>query len=130
MLKLVFCLHRHPGLSREEFQRYWSETHGPLVRRCAEALRIERYVQLHTREDPLNPVLQASRGGPEAYDGIAELWWSDRGALEGALTTAEGQEAAQILLEDESRFIDLSRSPIWLADEHEIVRAGDAPPAP
>src|SRR6266567_1299050 len=52
MLKLVFPLRRLPTLSREEFQRYWYETHGPLVRRHAKALRIRRYVQLHTLDDP------------------------------------------------------------------------------
>ncbi len=127
-MKLVFCLHRLPGLSREEFHKYWKDTHAPLVRRCTEALGIQRYVQLHTREDPLNEALRASRGAPEAYDGIAELWWKSREALEDALATAEGQEAGRILLEDERRFIDLSRSPIWLAEEHEIARGSDSSP--
>jgi len=35
MVKLVFCLTRLPHLSREEFQRYWRERHGPLVRESA-----------------------------------------------------------------------------------------------
>src|SRR5438034_9388833 len=73
MLKLVFPLRRLPSLSREEFQRYWYETHGPLVRRHAKALRIRRYVQLHTLDDPINAALQASRGAEEPYDGVAEL---------------------------------------------------------
>lgn len=127
-MKLVFCLHRLPGLSREEFHKYWKDTHAPLVRRCAEALGIQRYVQLHTREDPLNEALRASRGAPEVYDGIAELWWKSREDLENAFATAEGQEAGRILLEDERRFIDLSRSPIWLAEEHEIARSSDSRP--
>ncbi len=125
-MKLVFCLHRLPGLSREEFHKYWKDTHAPLVRRCTEALGIQRYVQLHTREDPLNEALRASRGAPEAYDGIAELWWKSRDAMEEALASAEGQEAGRILLEDERCFIDLSRSPIWLAEEHEIARSSDS----
>jgi uncharacterized protein (TIGR02118 family) len=127
-LKLVFCLHRLPGLSREEFHKYWKDTHAPLVRRRSEALGIRRYVQLHTRDDPLNGVLRASRGAPEAFDGIAELWWKSREALEAALATEEGQEAARVLLEDERRFIDLSRSPIWLTEEREIVPGSDSPP--
>jgi hypothetical protein len=28
MIKLVFCLRRLPHLSREEFQRYWLESHA------------------------------------------------------------------------------------------------------
>src|SRR2546422_1242653 len=82
MLKLVFPLRRLPTLSREEFQRYWYETHGPLVRRHAKALRIRRYVQLHTLDDPINAALQESRGAEEPYDGVAELWWESRADLE------------------------------------------------
>ncbi len=121
MIRLVFCLHRLPSLSRAEFQRYWRETHGPLVRSHAAALRIHRYVQVHTADDPLNDALRAGRGGPEAFDGVAELWWASRADLDAALTTPEGRAAAEALLADERRFIDLSRSPLWVADEHPFV---------
>jgi len=121
MLKLVFCLHRLPHLSRAEFQRYWRETHGPLVRRHAAALRIRRYVQVHTLDDSLQDILRATRGGPEEYDGVAELWWDDRAAFEAALADPAGQAAARELLEDERRFIDLTRSPLFVADERPVV---------
>ena len=121
MVKLVFCLRRRPEISRAEFHGYWRETHGPLVRRHAESLRIRRYVQLHTLEDPLNDALRGSRGGPEAYDGVAELWWESREDLAAAIATPEGQRAGAELLEDERRFIDLARSPLWLAEEHPII---------
>ena len=121
MVKLVFCLRRLPQLSRADFQRYWREEHGPLVRRHAATLRIRRYVQVHTREDPLNGVLQASRGGPEPYDGVAELWWDSRQDLEAALAAPEAQAAAHELLEDEKRFIDLARSALWLGTERPII---------
>ncbi len=121
MLKLVFCLRRLPHLSREGFQRYWLETHGPLVRRHAAGLRIRRYVQLHTLVSPLNEALRASRGGPEAYDGIAELWWDSAEDLSAAMNTPEGQRAGQELLADEQRFIDLEGSPIWVGEEHVVI---------
>jgi uncharacterized protein (TIGR02118 family) len=121
MVKLVFCLRRLPHLTREEFQRYWKETHGPLVRRHAAALRIRRYVQVHTLDDALQDALRASRGGPEAYDGVAELWWDDRDQLEAATGSPEGRAAALALLEDERRFIDLERSPLFVAEEHPVI---------
>jgi uncharacterized protein (TIGR02118 family) len=122
MLKLTFCLHRRADLSREEFQRYWRDTHGPLVRSHAKALGIVRYVQTHTGHDELGAALRSSRGGPEAYDGVAELWWRDRAAFEAALTTPAAQEAGAALLEDEQRFIDLARSPLWIGEELEIIQ--------
>ena len=40
MVKLVFCCRRNPDLTREEFQRYWLEDHGKLVRSLREARRV------------------------------------------------------------------------------------------
>jgi uncharacterized protein (TIGR02118 family) len=121
MVKLAFCLVRRSDLSREEFQRYWLETHGPLVRSHAATLRIRRYVQLHTSTTPLNEALRASRGGPQEFDGIAELWWDSIEDIAAATASEDGQRAAAALLEDERRFIDLARSPLWVAQEHAII---------
>jgi uncharacterized protein (TIGR02118 family) len=121
VIKLVFPLHRRPELSREEFQRYWRETHGPLVRAHAETLGIRRYVQSHTLSTPVNDGLRASRDAPEDFDGVAELWWDSLDALAAAVATPEGQAASVELLEDERRFIDHARSPLWLSEEHEVI---------
>ena len=50
MYKLTFCLRRKHGMSVEEFQRYWRNTHAPLVAARAETLGIRRYVQAHTAD--------------------------------------------------------------------------------
>jgi uncharacterized protein (TIGR02118 family) len=121
MLKLVFCLTRLPHLSRAEFQRYWRETHAPLVRSHAAALGIRRYVQLHTGADDLNDGLRTSRGGPAAYDGVAELWWDSVEAMGAAVASAAGHAASLALLEDERRFIDLAASPMFVGEEHAII---------
>jgi hypothetical protein len=91
------------------------------VRAHSTALRIRRYVQLHTRDTPMNAALAASRGAPEPYDGVAELWWESLDDLAAAVQSPEGRAAGDALLEDERRFIDLAHSPLWLADEHEMV---------
>ncbi len=121
MIKLVFCLCRLPNMTRAEFQRYWRETHGPIVRAHAAELGIRRYVQLHTSETPTNDALRASRGGPQPFDGIAELWWDSLADLQARLATPEGGRASQLLLEDERRFIDLANSPLWVGEEVPIV---------
>ncbi len=95
MIKLVFCARRLPRLTRAEFPRYWRETHGPLVRSHAAVLGIRRYVQLHTVETPANDALRASRGGPEPFDGIAELWWDSLADLQAGPATPEGRRASQ-----------------------------------
>jgi uncharacterized protein (TIGR02118 family) len=121
VIKLVFNLRRRSDLTREEFQRYWLEQHGPLVRSYAEVLGIRRYVQVHTLDDHLHAALRASRQAPEAYDGVAELWYDSLDALVAVVATDEGRAAALALLEDERRFIDHASSPLWLAEEHPII---------
>lgn len=121
MVKLVYCLRRLPGLSLEEFQRYWLGQHGPLVRKHATALRIRRYVQIHTIESPINEAIRRSRDAGEPYNGVAELWWDSIDDFAAAAATPEGREAARELLEDERRFIDLRNSSIWVAREHPVV---------
>ena len=122
MIKLVFCLRRRADLSREEFQRHWRETHAPLVRDRARALGVRRYVQVHTLPAGTAAALAASRAVEEdEYDGVAELWWDSPESLAAAVATPEGQRAGAELLEDERRFIDLARSPIFLAEEHVVV---------
>jgi len=121
MIKLVFCARRSPHLSLGEFQRYWRDTHGPLVRRHAQALRLRRYVQVHRLDDPLNDLLRQSRGGPEPYDGVAELWWDSKEDFLAAMNSEEGRRASMELLEDELRFLDLRNCPVWINEEHPIV---------
>jgi uncharacterized protein (TIGR02118 family) len=122
MIKLVFTLRRREGMTREEFQRYWREEHAALVQRNAETLHIRRYVQVHLRETALDEAISAPRGSqPRFYDGIAELWWDSLEDLNAAFTTEAGQAAAQELLEDEQRFIDLPRSPLWLEEENVVI---------
>jgi len=121
MVKLIFCLRRRADISEDEFHLYWRFEHGPLVARHASALGIRRYVQLHALPGPLNEVLAASRHAPEAYDGVAELWFDDADTLASSAASAEGMAAAAELAEDEERFIDHSRSPLFVAEEHGII---------
>lgn len=117
MVRLVFCLRRRSGWTEKAFHDYWADMHGPLVRRHADVLRIRRYVQLHPTEPATSGALAAIRGGPAPFDGIAELWFDSAADIEAAADKPEARAAARELVEDESHFIDLERSPIWLFDE-------------
>lgn len=122
MIKLIFCLKRLPGMTREKFQTYWRETHAPLVQRHAEVLRIARYVQSHSLPEGSATALAEARGSTgQDFDGVAELWWDSMEAFAAGGRTAEGRAAGKALLEDEARFIDLPNSPIFLVDEKQFV---------
>ena len=121
MIKLTFCLIRLPHLSREAFQDYWRNNHGPLVASVAETLKIRRYVQLHSLAPAASDGLRASREAPEDYDGVAELWFDSLEVVVENGRRPEAQAAGALLLEDERRFIDLSKSPLWWGEEKVVV---------
>jgi uncharacterized protein (TIGR02118 family) len=122
MIKIVFCLRRLPELSPDEFYRYWLESHGPLVRQHADALRIRRYTQGHTFSDPrFDPAVDARGCRVPPYDGVAEVYWDSIEVLVEAAGTPEGLAAGKALLDDERRFIDLPNSSLFVAREHAIT---------
>jgi len=122
LIKLVFTIRRREGMTRDEFQRYWRNEHARLVEDHADVLRIRRYVQTHSRDTDADEALAAARGSePRHYDGVAELWWDSVEDLLEASSSEEGQAAANALLEDERRFIDLPSSPIWLGEENVVI---------
>lgn len=121
MIKLTFCLTRLPHLSREAFQAYWLDTHAPLVASVAETLQIRRYVQTHSLPAEMNAAIRASRDTPPEYDGVAQLWFDSLESLIANEQRPEVRAAAALLLEDEKRFIDLPKSPLWWGEEKVIV---------
>lgn len=120
MIKMIFCVRRRGDISEANFHDYWLNEHGPLVRSHAKALGIKRYVQTHAIDMPANEAVRAVRGAPERFDGVAELWWDTQEDLDAAGSTPEGQAAGAALLEDEAKFIDFTRSPLWFNQEHVI----------
>lgn len=124
MIKLVYCIHRHPGLTRSEFSRYWLNEHAALVERFATVLGAKKYVQSHTFDSDISKSHNAVRGSEfDEYDGVTEIWWENVASMnpEG-VSTIELRNAAETLLRDETRFIDFKRSVIFLTEEHTIFQ--------
>jgi uncharacterized protein (TIGR02118 family) len=106
MIKLVYCISRRPGMTLEEFSRYWREVHGPIGRRIP---GLRRLVQSHRVRHPWE--MPAS-----VFDGMAELWFDDMAALESARRSSEWRASSA----DEANFIDSTRTALFLTEEHEI----------
>ena len=124
MIKLTYCLHRLPSLTREEFLRTWREDHAPLVKAAAPHLGILRYVQSHTEDNAMMAGGAEARGirhgDGEDYDGVAERWFADD-AFDAPNANEEAQKHGRILAEDEARFIDFARSRIFLTRENVVI---------
>ena len=120
MIKLVMCLMRRSDLSRERFQDYWENSHGPFFMKNAGIMRAKRYLQSHTISSPLNDGMKASRGLMDEYDGVAEVWFESEEDLMEAMGSEEMQGLGEALMDDEKNFIDHSRSSAFIVREIEF----------
>jgi uncharacterized protein (TIGR02118 family) len=78
MFKVVTLIKRRPDLLVENFQAYWADHHGPLLK---QAPGIRRYVQSHA-------LPQGYRKGELLFDGISELWFDDESAYAACLESS------------------------------------------
>lgn len=122
LVKLFFCLRELPGRSLAETQLYWRTNHGPLIRSVAPGFRIQRYLQVHHCDDiPAIAALRAARGTlTPPYAGHAEAWFN-RADLLSMANVPEANRALEIAIEDERKFVDFSRSAMWIGKERVFI---------
>ena len=107
MIKLVYCITRRPGMSRDAFNKYWREVHGPIGARIP---GVKRLVQSPAIEIPGD-----ARSGD--FDGMAELWFESIDALLQARRSEEWRKATT----DEANFIDHSKVAYFVSEEYEVT---------
>lgn len=107
-VKNIEFIARKPGMSVEEFQRYWREVHGPLA---ASIPVLRRYVQSHTRRSIYGS------GRTPIFDGVALTWFDDTHAMRVSGTTPEYARVRA----DEANFLAPGKPPFIITKEHVIV---------
>jgi uncharacterized protein (TIGR02118 family) len=106
MVKLVGCLKRKPGLSSQEFHRYWREEHFPLAKSVPEFFRyVRKYVQSHSLETPEHE---------PAFDGFAEIWFD---SVEDMSRAFAEPRYLEIIRPDEKHFLDLPNCKTAIVEE-------------
>ncbi|KAJ7168680.1 hypothetical protein C8R46DRAFT_1218072 [Mycena filopes] len=101
-IRFVVMFHRLPHLSLEQFDKYWSEIHGPLVKDLpAVKSGLVKYKQFHI--SPNANALLAANGLPViSHDGHAEL---EAERIEDILEFLGSEGVTNILLPDEKNFV-------------------------
>ena len=114
MIKVIVIVKRKPGISREEFYKYWKEVHGPLVSRHIPYMK--KYVQNHFVDIP---------GLAYEGDGIIETWYDDVESFQKSMAFNTTEEARNLGLgEDWAKIADMSDEPkMWVVEEHLIKDA-------
>ncbi|GAB4379591.1 MAG: hypothetical protein Kow00121_34040 [Elainellaceae cyanobacterium] len=125
MIKFVYCIRKRADLSDEEFHAFWRDVHGPFIRDLAQTLKATKYIQSHTIATPVNLEIAKSRGlDASPYDGVTEIWWNSMEDFLAAVSTPEGQAAAQQYITDpkvgEVNFVDFAQSRAFLTEEYTV----------
>jgi uncharacterized protein (TIGR02118 family) len=119
MIKLIICATRRSDLSHEQFDTYWREHHGPLVRSVAEFTRhVRKYVQCHLAAEAV------PFGIPGSYDGIAELWFDN---AEEARRAFSEPRYLEIIRPDELKFVDPHKCISFVTEELTVIPEAGAP---
>lgn len=104
MIKLVCLIQRPAHQSKEAFKAWWLGHHAQIAARLP---GLRRYV--------ISTSLLDENGQEAPYDGVAELWFEDRSAMEEAFASPAGRECAR---ED----AELIGSRIaFLTEEHAVI---------
>lgn len=113
LLKVSCLLTRRADLTHEEFHRYWTEKHTPMLATPQPgAPKVYRYVQLH----PTSETVAGLKTAP--YDGVAEIWFDK---LDDAAAMFTSEHYNTVVAKDEENFLDRSKTTFIYAYEKIIL---------
>ena len=127
MFKIIYCMRRKPGITREQFLAHWLSVHGPIVVEHQSRLRIARYLQTTPLEDEFSTRVERRGVLQPAYDGVAELYWASDADFRHAFTDSEALRIQKILADDERNFVDHAGSACWISREIVVIPGAPAP---
>jgi uncharacterized protein (TIGR02118 family) len=108
VIKLICFVRRKPGMTADEFHRYWREEHGPLVARTKMGSHVLRYEQNH--------VVRLNDDG-DGYDGVTVQWFESVEAFYASVAEPDYAEVAA----DMDKFLDTSRIEFVLTEEPDVI---------
>ena len=114
MVKAIYLIKRKRGMELEAFRNYWITTHAELALKVP---GLRKYVQSHT-------LLSGYKKGEPLFDGIAEVWYDDTGAMRKIADLPE----ARAVNADGHEFMDMRASGFLLTREH-VIKDGAINPS-
>jgi uncharacterized protein (TIGR02118 family) len=94
LIKGVFLIRRHPGLTVAEFRKYWLEVHSPLVLKVP---GLRGYV--------VCPTIDAAYTWAEPrWDGVSHVYWDDLESMAMAFASEEAKPVGEKAISAGSKF--------------------------
>jgi len=112
MYKSIALLKAKPGMSREDFVHYYETRHAPLIRSL-----LPQIVEYRRNFIDLEGAYIFEGASPPDFDVITEIWYRDRAAYEDMAAAVMQPDIAKQISEDEARFLDRSKTRMFVVDE-------------
>ncbi|HZU78300.1 MAG TPA: EthD domain-containing protein [Acidimicrobiales bacterium] len=114
MVILTCLVRRKPGMSPEEFHRYWRDHHGPLVMATESGSHVLHYEQHHRA---LEDYGAEDDGG---FDGVTVQWFASRADYDAHVAASDFPR----VWADIEAFLDVDRLSYVVTDDTVVVRDG------
>ncbi len=101
MYKVLGILKRPKDVSLETFHQWWLNEHASLAKRFP---GLKKYT------------INLTTSGDQRYDGVAEVWFESKEAMEKAFATPEGQAARQSATTHSQEIV------VLFTEEHIVVK--------
>jgi hypothetical protein len=125
MFKAVALITRRPDMSREQFVEYYASNHVKLV------WRVFPWTADYRRNFiDLNQAILAPGVARPDFDSITEMWFHDRAGYDRMLAAHATRELDEVMVADEGRFMDRTKTRFFIADEYGATEAGAPDNAP
>jgi len=118
VIKTIAFLKRKPGLSHEDFVRYYETRHAPLI------LSIAPQICDYRRNFLVREGAIVAPGAAEPdFDVVTELWYPDAAAFAAAMAAFTDPENARRIAEDEANVFDRAHTRFYTVDERTSATA-------
>src|SRR5262245_28735697 len=121
MIKLVCFMNRKPGMSMEEFKRYYEENHVPLINRLMPFWQDYRRNFVEDREHSAAHMAPGRQTGA-MFDVMTELTFASEEMHQKCLDALADPVIGKIVAEDEEKFFDRSSMRTFVVDERRSSR--------
>ncbi|MFB9051329.1 EthD domain-containing protein [Sphingobium indicum] len=120
MFKLLVSMRRKPGMSLDEFIRYYEEKHAPLARRILPPIGVYRRNYIRA-DDPLLASVGDGRASAASadFDVITEAIYPTRAHAEAGIQAFFDADIMQVIRADEDEFVEAGSVKMYVVEVHQ-----------
>jgi hypothetical protein len=116
MIKVVAFLSRLPHVDREGFKSYYEQNHAPKMQVLLPM--VSEYERNYPDASTVRPAAGQTVDEAIGFDALTIMKFKDRASYDAWKAALRDPENLRIIREDESKFLDHTKTRLFVVDEH------------